>query len=49
MFHKILFASFILFLIGLGFVFANASKTGKLEEKYKSYGFVQSYVHYEKM
>jgi hypothetical protein len=49
MFHKILFAGFILFLVGLGFVFANASKTGKLEEKYKSYGFVQSDVHYEKM
>lgn len=49
MFHKILFAGFILFLVGLGFIFASASKTNQLEEKYKSYGFIQSDVHYEKM
>ena len=49
MFHKILFAGFILFLVALGFIFAEASRTKGLEDKYKSYGFVQSDVHYEKM
>ncbi len=49
MFHKFLFSGFILFLVGLGFVFASSSKTGQLEEKYKSYGFIKSDLHYEKM